>query len=136
LRDAEKAGFRYLVLVVDESVIGFACLASRRPSYWSDANDQQHLPQIVDLQVEESHRGRGYGSEFIRLVERIATEAGNTCLYLSVDPLTNPRAHALYLRLGYRPEQSKPYRKAWQFTDSLGNIHGGEDWIVDLVKQL
>ena len=136
LRDAKDASFRYLVLEANESVIGFACLVYRRPSYWSDANDQEHLPQIVDLQIEESQRGHGYGSKFIHLIEKMAADAGSKHLYLSVDPVRNPRAHALYLRLDYQPVQSRPYRKKWQFTDSHGNLHSGKDWIIDLVKEL
>jgi GNAT superfamily N-acetyltransferase len=136
LRDARDSSFRYLVLIVDETIIGFACLVSRRPSYWSDANDEQHLPQIVDLLVKESQRGHGYGSEFIHLLERIAAEAGHQYVYLGVEPIHNPRAYALYLRLGYQPEQSKPYHKAWGFTDSQGQVHRGEDWIIDVVKQI
>ena len=48
LRDAREASLRYLVLLADEEIIGFACLVFRRPSYWSDAKDTQHLPQIID----------------------------------------------------------------------------------------
>ncbi len=136
LRDAQGAGFRYLVLVVDQACIGFACLVIRRPSYWSDAGDTQHLPQIVDLRVAEAHRGQGYGSEFVRAIERIAVAAGYRQLYLGVEPLHNPRAYALYQRLGYQPLQSEPYRTTWEFKDSDGALHHGEDWGVDMVKQL
>src|SRR5690349_13935870 len=93
LRDARGSGFRYVVLVVDQELIGFACLVMRRPAYWSDADDTQHLPQIVDVQVKGSYRGRGYGSYFVRAIERIAAEAGYRQLYLSVEPSTNPRAY-------------------------------------------
>ena len=136
LRAAQDASFHYLVLIADENIIGFACLVYRRPSYWSDAKDEKYLPQIVDLQIEESRQGHGYGSEFIHLLETIAAKAGSKHLYLSADPVNNPRAHALYLRLDYQPVQSEPYRKLWQFTDSQGNLHSGEDWIIDLVKEL
>lgn len=33
LRDAQGIGFRYLVLLVDQEIIGFACLVIRRPVY-------------------------------------------------------------------------------------------------------
>ena len=95
LRDAQDAGFQYLVLLADQEVIGFACLVSRRPSYWSDADDMQHLPQIIDVQVKESHRGQGYGSDFIHALEHIAAEGGSKHIYLSVEPENNPRAYAL-----------------------------------------
>lgn len=136
LRDAEGTGFRYLVLEIDQVIIGFGRLVIRRPAYWSDASDTQHLPQIVDLQIKKSQRGQGYGSNFVRAIERIASEAGYRQLYVSVEPLSNPRAHTLYQRLGYRQVQPEPYQKIWEFQDSDGKLHRGEDWVVDMVKQL
>jgi ribosomal protein S18 acetylase RimI-like enzyme len=136
LRDAQGSGFRYLVVLTDQGIIGFACLVIRRPASWSDADDTHHLPQIADLQVNESDRGRGYGSEFVRAIEIIAQQAGFQQLYISVEPLNNPRAYALYRRLGYRPLQAEPYRKVWEFTDSDGKLHRGEDWLVDMIKLL
>src|ERR671932_451041 len=72
LRDAASPAFRYLVLLVDGELIGYGCLVFRRPAHWSDAADTEQLPQMVDLRVAESHRGKGYGSAFIRAMERIA----------------------------------------------------------------
>ena len=136
LRDAKAGGFRYLVLLRGQEVIGLACLVSRRPASWSDANNTQHLPQMVDLQVAESQRGQGYGSAFVRAIEREAARAGYHELYIAVEPADNPRAYALYQRLGYQQLQPEPYLKAWEFTDSGGDRHHGEDWIVDMVKPL
>lgn len=136
LGDAHAPSFRYLVLVVEGAVIGFACLVMRRPAYWSDGADPTHLPQIVDLQVAADQRGRGYGSAFIHSMEQMAVEAGYGCLHISVEPLHNPRAYALYQRLGYHSLQAAPYQKSWTFTDSGGTMHQGEDWVVDLVKKV
>lgn len=136
LRDAREGGLRYLVLVDGRTVIGFVLLVFRRPEYWSDGGDTHHLPQIVDLQVVKTRRGQGLGSAFLREIEHIAAEAGCSRIYLSVEPLANPRAHALYLRQGYQPEQPEPYLSPWQFTDSGGRVHRGEDWVVDMVKIL
>jgi GNAT superfamily N-acetyltransferase len=135
-RASKEMGLRYLVLVADHELVGFACLVMRRPASWSDAGDMQHLPQIVDLRVQESHRGRGYGSAFIRVIERIAATAGHSHLYVSVEPVHNPRAYALYQRLGYQQLQSEPYWKRWHFTDSAGGVHAGENWVIDMVKSL
>ncbi|HET6387168.1 MAG TPA: GNAT family N-acetyltransferase [Armatimonadota bacterium] len=135
LRDA-SSDFRYLVLVRDDEVIGFACLVFVRPHYWSDANDRSNLPQIVDLVVAEPLRGRGYGSFFIREMERIAAESGGRNLYISVNFPVNERAHALYQRLGYQQMQPAPYFIHWEFADSGGEFHQGDDWRVDLVKAL
>lgn len=136
LRDAHDSDIRYLVLLADQEIMGFACLVFRRPSYWSDAGDTQHLPHIVDLQVIESQRRKGYGSTLVRAMERIAAEAGYEQLYISVEPVDNPLAYALYLRLGFKQLQSKPYLKIWEFRDSGGQVHHGEDWVVDMMKQL
>ena len=136
LRDVREGGFRYFVLTAGEEVVGYSCLVFQRPAYWLDANDTEHLPQIVDLQVDESRRGQGFGSAFIRAIERITAEAGYHQLYLSVEPDDNPRAHALYQRLGFQQLQPEPHRSAWEFTDSEGVRHHGEDWVVDMVKQL
>jgi ribosomal protein S18 acetylase RimI-like enzyme len=136
LRDAQGPGFRYFVLLANQAVVGFACLVMRRPAYWSDAGDAEHLPQISDLQVKESQRGRGYGSALISAIERHAAATGYRELFLSVEPTDNPRAYALYLRLGYRQVQSEPYLKIWELTDSAGILHRGENWVVDLVKPL
>jgi GNAT superfamily N-acetyltransferase len=136
IRDAQDPGLRYLVLLLDQEIIGFACLVMRRPAHWSDANDTHNLPQIVDLQVKESHRGQGFGSNFIRAIERIAADSGPTHLYISVEPLDNPRAYALYQHLGYEQLQSEPYQKIWEFRDSAGKLHRGEDRVVDMMKQL
>jgi GNAT superfamily N-acetyltransferase len=136
LDDAKRSDIRYLVLVVEHAVIGFACLVLHRPASWSDANDTQHLPQMIDLQVQEAQRGQGNGAAFVHAIERIAATAGYGHLYLSVDPLTNPRAYALYQRLGYQQIQAEPYQKTWAVTDAEGQLHRGEDWIVDMVKQV
>jgi GNAT superfamily N-acetyltransferase len=136
LQDARWGSLRYLVMLVDGDLIGFACLIFRRPAYWSDAADTQNLPQMVDLQVAKARRGQGWGSAFVGAVERAALEAGYDQLYLSVEPLHNPRAFALYQRLGYRALQAEPYQKAWAFTDSSGKLQSGEDVVLDMVKTL
>lgn len=136
LRDARGSDFRYLVLLADQELIGYACLVYRRPAHWSDAADRDHLPQIVDLQVKESMRGKGYGTALIHHIERIVAEAGCNQLYLAVEPHDNPHAYCLYLHLGYQPLQATPYQSVWSFTDSAGVLHRGEMWVVDMMKPL
>jgi GNAT superfamily N-acetyltransferase len=136
LRETGGSFLHYLVLLADQEVIGFACLVFRRPSSWSDADDTQHLPQIVDLEMKDSFRGKGYGTEFMHQMESIARGLGFKQLYLTVEPLDNPRAYAFYQRLGYKALQNEPYHSTWAFTDSTGKQHHGELWVVDMVKQL
>ncbi len=90
----------------------------------------------MDLYIEPSSRGQGYGSLFLHAIERLAAEAGCHELYLEVDPVDNPRAHILYLRQGYHPIQAEPYFSHWEFVDSEGQQHQGDEWTLDMVKPL
>src|SRR3954454_14060802 len=96
LRDAHAPGFRYLVCLLDQELIGFACLVMERPAAWSDVDYRSSFPLIVDLEVEEAHRGHGHGSAFVHAIERIVAAAGDRHLYLQVEPLHNSCAFALY----------------------------------------
>ena len=136
LRDAQLPTFRYLVLEQADIIIGFACLVFARPAAWSDAHDTSHLPQIVDVQITPALRGRGYGTFLISSLEQLAAHRGFEEIFLAVDPRNNPRAFALYQRLGYQPLQAEPYLKNWEFVDSGGRFHSGDDWIVDMAKPL
>ncbi len=136
IRDAAASYMRYFVLEYQFRVIGFVCLVFTRPPAWSDAQDTSHLPQLIDLQIESSLRGRGFGSFLLRTVEQLAAERGYNELYLAVNPVDNPRAHALYLRGGYQPLQAEPYWIHWEFIDSDGDLHQGDGWTLDMVRSL
>jgi GNAT superfamily N-acetyltransferase len=136
LRDARQPGFRYLVLELNHRIIGFVCLVFVRPRYWSDGDSTEHLPTAIDFLVDAPLRGRGFGSFLLREVERMAAASGSKKFYLWVDPINNPRAYALYLRLGYQPLQEQPYQFHWEFVASDGHRHFGDSWRVDMVKSL
>ena len=136
LRDAQFEGFRYCVIEQNEQVIGFASLVIRRPDSWSNRADTSHLPEINDLYIAVTQRGRGYGTAAIRALEGIAAQLGHRELYLSVEPMDNPRAYDLYQRLGYRPLQSEPYFHRWETLDGDEKLDSGEVWLVDMVKGL
>jgi ribosomal protein S18 acetylase RimI-like enzyme len=136
LRDARSPDFRYFVLLDSRHLIGFACLVFRRPPSWANTHDTHHLPQIVDLYIAEAQRGKGYGSQAIRIMERMVTEAGYSQIYIAVDPLHNLRAYALYQRLGYQQLQSEPYFHRWEAADGDNEIQRGDSWLVDMMKPL
>ena len=136
LRDARQPGFRYLVLEYQGEVIGFVCLVFARPATWPDSRNAALLPQIVDAFIAPPLRGRGHGSALIRALEGLAWGQGFRAVYLSVDPIGNPRAYALYQSLGYRPLQQEPYREQGQYTDSAGKVHESDDWELDMVREL
>jgi GNAT superfamily N-acetyltransferase len=56
-------------------------------------------PELRNLQVEEAARGRGAGTAIVREAERRIGPGGRLTMAVGLD---NPRARALYERLGYR----------------------------------
>lgn len=84
-------------------------------------------PDIEDLWVHPDWRGQGIGSALLRHCEAVARARGDDAIQLSVG-IQNDRAHALYLRFGYRDTGREPY---------LGGIYDGdEEWVIDLRKPL
>ncbi len=69
-------------------------------------------------------------------MEQVARAYGFSKIYLQVEPVNNPRAYALYQRLGYQAEQTQPYYTAWEYVDSAGKMVRGEEWVIDMVKKL
>jgi GNAT superfamily N-acetyltransferase len=91
---------------------------------------------LIDLFVAEAYRSQGVGKLLVDHMETIARQHGKPAVYLSAEPAANPRALQLYLRLGYIPIQEQPYHNTWRFIDSDGLLHEGEEWVVDMRKQL
>ncbi len=97
---------------------------------------QNQLPLLMDLFVAPDHRSQGIGAAMVAAVEEFALAKGYGHLYLHVEPDRNPRAFALYKRLGFQPLQSQPYESPFRFADSAGNVQEGVEWVVDMRKWL
>ena len=67
---------------------------------WLSLGDAGHA-HISDIAVDAPHRGRGVGRRALELAEDEARRAGATTIGLNVFA-HNPRARALYERLGFR----------------------------------
>ncbi|MEV0482463.1 GNAT family N-acetyltransferase [Streptomyces sp. NPDC050508] len=78
-------------------------------------------------------RSRGIGGALIRRAEKVAREHGPTVLGLGV-AADNPRAAALYARLGYR--RLTDYVDRWSYEDRDGVIRECVDPCAFLVKEL
>lgn len=130
---ADGTVVRYLVAERSGEAVGYAFVVLRQPP-WDYV--VKRLPTLMDLLVREDLRGRGIGTHIIRAVERVVAEAGFRELYLSVDPDSNARALRLYRRLGYERLQETPYRERWEYTDSGGTVHQGDESLIDLRKRL
>lgn len=136
IRDAAAYDVHYLVAVHRGAILGFGLLVLERPPTWPDTSPTAYLPLVIDLTVAEKSRGRGIGTQMIRQMEHLARTAGYTHLYMTVDPVENLRALALYIRLGYVPLQTEPYLTNWYFEDSDGFVHEGVMWTIGIEKKL
>ena len=91
-------------------------------------------PEINGLFVwPEALRSRGIGAALVREAERLARLRGIDVMGLGVGD-GNPRAAALYARLGYRPTVAYVDRHA--HLDAEGLRHEHADPCVFLVKEL
>jgi RimJ/RimL family protein N-acetyltransferase len=80
--------------------------------------------RLVDILLASSAQGQGLGT---RLIEWIQHEAGGTPVRLHV-ALNNPRAHALYLRLGFTdvPNADGMHRPMLWRSDAEGASRTGD----------
>lgn len=91
-------------------------------------------PEIGGLDVFPAElRSRGIGTELIRAAERLAGERGLTVVGIGVGK-DNPRAAALYARLGYHPLVD--YTDRWSYEDHDGTTRECVDACTFLVKDL
>lgn len=134
INKSDQHTFQYFVAERAEQIIGFGLLLLERPLDWNDSLNT--FPILVDLFVTENYRSRGVGQALMQHMEAIAQQHGKSAVYLNVEPSTNPRAVNLYLRLGYVPLQQQPYYNVWQFADTDGVLHKGEEWVIDMRKSL
>ena len=133
LRRADGQGIRFLVCETAGRLCAFVTLFLRQPK---TAPFKAHIPAFSDLYVDRGVRSQGIGSTMITYMERLAVAHGHTRMYVGVAPLKNPRALALYERLGYVPLQDKPYERTAVFYDETGNKTLETYWRLDLVKTL
>lgn len=57
-------------------------------------------------------------------------------MWIAVEPERNPRALALYERLGYQAVDKEPVEEHWEFVDSDGVRHSGTEWLIRTRKEL
>ncbi|HEY3418700.1 MAG TPA: GNAT family N-acetyltransferase [Armatimonadota bacterium] len=132
VRNTLGAPMTTLVAEDDGEVVGYAFLMLDTPPFWTP----RYVPQLVDLQVREDCRDRGYGAALVQASEAFIRARGGSALYLAVDPDNNPRALALYRRLGYLILDEHPVDEPWEFADSTGVVHSGLDHVIYMRKDV
>ena len=69
---------------------------------WQGKETAPKYPDLFDLYVRQDSRGRGIGTQLVYFCEEMASKWGFKKIGLAVNHTANPRALALYQRLGYR----------------------------------
>lgn len=95
----------------------------------------QLFPKLSDLYVKEIYRGQGAGSALIRYREEFAKELGYSEMFVSVDPVENPKMIKLISKHGYHAI-SEPYPKQAVYYNEDGSNYEKTYIRMDLKKQL
>jgi GNAT superfamily N-acetyltransferase len=96
--------------------------------HWDGKSSAPDYPDLFDLYVHATARNHGVGTQILQACEQMVREAGHGKVGLAVNPELNPRAYALYQRLGYYVVRQEKYLD--------GVYNGVEDWVIDLEKNL
>lgn len=121
----------YLVAgVAEQTVLGYVLVKWRGDSHHSN------FPMLEDLLVRPPIRDRGVGSRLICYAEALCRARNIQRLGLGVNPIENPRAKALYERLGYQDAGEPPRYDVYAVTDETGQRCLYEDCWILLTKAL
>lgn len=120
----------YLAAFRAEELVGFTLLM------WDGDAHHSGYPILGDLLVREDCRSQGIGTALIAHAERLCRARALPRLGLSVNPIENPRALALYQHLGFRPTNAPPHGHYDTSVSADGETQIHEDWRIALVKDL
>lgn len=133
LAEAAAGTARFLVAVAGGDIVAFASVFLRHPV---KGPPKAYVPKLSDCFVAPPYRSLGIGRALVSARECIVGAAGCEHLYVSVDPVENPRWLDFFRRRGYRPLQPESYRKReLRFSDD-GNSEEILAWRQDLVVDL
>lgn len=102
--------------------------------HWRGKPTHPHIPDLQSLRVLGAFGRMSIGSRLLECAERVVAERGFNQITLAVGT-QNPRARALYERLGYRAI-GEPYDDEWHYTDARGQDCAACEVVIDMVKEL
>jgi ribosomal protein S18 acetylase RimI-like enzyme len=124
----------FLIALVDGVPIGYLMLRwyaeSHSPQEWK--GDTANLQDFIVL---EAWRSKGIGTAMLRVAEDMAFKRGFGRLSLGVG-IDNPRARALYERLGYEDAGLPPVEDRGSFRRWDGMLHEWQEPWEFMVKDL
>lgn len=103
---------------------------------WHGDGHAREYPILEDLLVREEFRGLGLGTRLITQAENLCRQRGVAQVGLGVNSADNPRAYALYGRLGYRESGEPAQFDVYAEIDEDGQRRLYENWCVHMVKDL
>jgi GNAT superfamily N-acetyltransferase len=116
----------YLVIAEQNSIIlGFGVLKLKGSL----------IPKLSDFYVDENYRGEGVGSALIKFRENISRDLGFSEIFVSVDPIENPKMIKLIKKHGY-DAMSEQYLKTAIFYNPDGTTINKTYTRIDLKKLL
>ncbi len=133
LEEAAAGTASFLVATSHGHIVAFASVFLRDPL---TGPPKSHIPKLSDCFVAPGHRSLGIGRALVSARERIVHAAGCDHLYVSVDPVENPRWLDFFRCRGYRSLQSEPYRKREPRYSDDGKCQEILAWRQDLVVDL
>ena len=125
LKQSERKKVFFVIAEQEAHILGFAILKV----------NGHLLPKLSDLYVKGNYRGNGIGSGLIKYRENIAKTLGYSKIFVSVDPIENPKMIKLVKRHGYEAI-SEPYIKKAVFFNSDGTPYDKTYTRIDLKKLL
>lgn len=125
LKQFERKEVYLVIAEQDACIVGFAVLKV----------NGNLLPKLSDLYVKENYRGNGIGSGLLKYRENIAKNLGYSEIFVSVDPIENPKMIELIKRHGYEAI-SEPYFKKAVFFNNDGTSYDKTYTRMDLKKLL
>jgi len=135
VRDHESGCVSVLVAWDHGVPLGSGMIAWSGPREPAVARSLGAVPEIYRLWVSDAQRSRGVGTRLVTALEDLAVSRGCDRAGLGV-ALENPRASALYERLGYRDAGQRTYHDVWHHRDLSGRAVEIRDECRFLVKPL
>lgn len=102
--------------------------------HWRGKPTHPHIPDLQSLRVMGAFGRMGIGSRLLECAERVVASRHYNQVSLAVGT-ENPRARALYERLGYETI-GEPYDDEWHYTDARGEQCSACEVVIDMVKSL
>jgi GNAT superfamily N-acetyltransferase len=124
----------FLIAFLDEVLVGSAEVMWCGPKEPAVRDRFPDCPEINGLAVVHQHRSQGIGTTIVHAAEELAAQRGHHRIGLGVDD-QNPRAAALYRRLGYQDAGCR-YLDRYDHIDQHGIRHEIADPCIFLIKAI